>query len=154
MLEQICGEIHNYFIKEPNPGEYTISDGAISPLPALLDGQRFWIVGSALNDGVYTYHENGITNDDETESADLKDETFSGTICAMAVPREIVKLAKEITDWNDKYSAELNKPYRSESVIGVYSYEMKGGGGSYGSGVINWKTQFADRLKRWRRISL
>ena len=154
MLEQICGEIHNYFIQEPNHGEYTISDGAISPLPALLDGQRFWIVGSALNDGVYTYHENGITNDDETESADLKNETFSGTICAMAVPREVVKLAKEISDWNDKYSAELNKPYRSESVIGVYSYEMKGGGGSYGSGVINWKTQFADRLKRWRRISL
>lgn len=154
MLEQICGEIHNYFIQGPNPGEYTISDGAISPLPALLDGQRFWIVGSALNDGVYTYHENGITNDDETESADLKNETFSGTICAMAVPREVINLAKEIADWNDKYSAELNKPYRSESVIGVYSYEMKGGGGSYGSGVINWKTQFADRLKRWRRISL
>lgn len=154
MLEQICGEIHNYFIQEPNPGEYTISDGAISPLPALLDGQRFWIVGSALNDGVYTYHENGITNDDETESADLKNETFSGTICAMAVPREVLKLAKEITDWNDKYADELNKPYRSESVIGVYSYEMKGGGGSYGSGVIDWKTQFADRLKRWRKISL
>lgn len=155
MLEQICGEIHNYFIQEPNPGEYTISDGAISPLPALLDGQRFWIVGSALNDGVYTYHAAGITNDDETESADLKDETFSGTICAMAVPREVINLAKEITDWVGKYAEELNKPYQSETVIGVYSYEKqtasKVGGGS---SIIGWQDQFAKRLNRWRRLSL
>lgn len=155
MLQQICEEIHNYFIKEPNPGEYTIAGGTISPNPGFLEGQRIWIVGSALNDGVYTYHAAGITNDDETEGADLKDETFSGSICSMAVPREVVQLAKEITDWIGKYAEELDKPYASESVIGVYQYVKQTGskvGG--GSGIIGWQDQFANRLKRWRRISL
>lgn len=154
MLEQVLGAIHNFFIQSPNPGTYTVENGTVAPLPTLAEGQRFWIVGSALNDGVYTYHQAGITDDDETESADLKDETFSGSVCALAIPRDLIALSKEIADWNDRYSEELNKPYRSESVIGVYSYEMKGGGGSYGSGVIDWQTQFADRLKRWRRVSL
>ena len=154
MLQQICENIHNYFIQSPNPGTYTISSGTISPLPGLLEGQRIWIVGSALNDGVYTYHHAGITNDDETESANLADETFEGSVCALAIPRELIALSKEISDWNSQYAEELSKPYRSESVIGVYSYEMKGGGGSYGAGVINWESQFKDRLKRWRKVSV
>ena len=154
VLQQVLESIHNYFIQSPNPGKYTIEGGMISPLPSLLEGQRIWIVGSALNDGVYTYHQAGITNDDETEAADLKNETFNGSVCALAVPRELIALSKEISDWNDQYGEKLNSPYRSENVIGVYSYEMKGGGGSYGAGVITWQTQFADRLKRWRRISL
>lgn len=154
MLQQVCENINNYFVQEPNPGTYTISEGMISPVLPLLDGQRIWIVGSALNDGVYTYHERGITNDDETASADLKDETFSGCICAMAVPRAVIALSKEISDWVDKYGEELDSPYLSENVIGVYSYQKKGGGGTYNSGVLNWQKQFADRLKRWRKVSV
>ena len=155
MLQQLCETIHNFFVYSPNPGTYTISGGVISPLPDLLEGQRIWIVGSALNDGVYTYHAAGITNDDETEAADLKDETFSGSVCALAVPRAVIDLAKEIKDWQDKYGDTLNSPYQSEDVIGVYSYEKmtasKVGGGS---SIIGWQDQFANRLKRWRKVSL
>ena len=38
MLQQICENIHNYFVKEAHSGEYTIADGAIS-LPFLLEGE-------------------------------------------------------------------------------------------------------------------
>lgn len=155
MLEQVLGAIHNFFIQSPNPGTYTVENGTISPLPSLAEGQRFWIVGSALNDGVYTYHQAGITDDDETESADLKDETFSGSVCALAIPRDVIALSKEIADWIQKYGEEMDKPYQSETVIGVYSYEKqtasKVGGGS---SIITWQDQFASRLKRWRKVSL
>ena len=154
MLGQVCAQIHNYFIRKPNPGTYTISGGTISPLPPLVEGQRIWIVGSALNDGMYTYHAAGFTNDDETESADLKDETFSGTICALGIPKELIELSKEISDWMDKYGDALDNPFKKENVIGVYSYEKKGGGGNYDSGVHTWTMQFASQLKPWRRISL
>lgn len=154
VLQQVCEAIHNYFIQSPNPGKYTIEGGMISPLPSLLEGQRIWIVGSALNDGVYTYHANGITNDDETDSADLADETFNGSVCSLAVPRDLIALSKEISDWNDQYGKELNSPYVSENVIGVYSYTKQTGSKVTGSGIIDWQMQFASRLKRWRRISL
>lgn len=155
MLQQVCESIHNYFIQKPNPGTYTIASGTISPLPDLLDGQRIWIVGSALNDGVYTYHATGLKNDDDTGSADLADETFFGSVCALAVPRDVLTLSEEIADWLGKYGDVLNSPYQSEDVIGVYSYEKmtasKVGGGS---SIIGWQEQFAGRLNRWRKVSL
>ena len=59
MLQQVCEHIHNYHIMRQVPGTFEIAGGTIS-LPFLLEGQRFLIEGSALNDGVYTYHESGI----------------------------------------------------------------------------------------------
>ena len=67
----------------------------------------------------------------------------------------MIALAKEITDWLGKYGEELDKPYESETVIGVYGYKKqtasKVGGGS---SIIGWQDQFAKRRNRWRRISL
>ena len=156
MLESVMAEVHNFFIQDPNPGTYTISNGVISPAVPLLEGQRIWIVGSALNDGVYTYHQAGITDDDETAGAVLKDETFEGCICSLAVPKAFIDLSKEIADWNTANADALNSPYKSESIIGVYSYEKKGGGGNgaYDTGILNWQAQFSDRLKRWRKVSM
>ena len=73
MLQQICEEVHNFFISEPYVGSWSISGGMIS-LPFLMDGQRFWITSSVFNDGVYTYHSNGIKNDDDNAAAGLSDE--------------------------------------------------------------------------------
>ena len=50
MLQTICENICNYFIQKRLEGHYEIAGGTIS-LP-LLDGQRFLIQGSALNDGM------------------------------------------------------------------------------------------------------
>ena len=153
MLQQVLEHIHNMFIKAPNPGTYTIVDGTLS-LPFLIEGQRFWIVGSVLNDGVYTYHESGIKDDDDGSEVGLQDETFTGTICALAVPPAVIALSGEIKQWVDQYGSALSSPYQSENVIGVYSYQktrtsMTGGS----SPIFSWEDQFQKRLDRWRKVS-
>lgn len=153
MLQQICEHIHNYFIKERHESVHEIADGMIS-LP-LLEGQRFLIVGSVLNDGIYTYHDTGIKNDDDTEAAGLQDETFTGTICALAVPPAVIALSGEINTWVETYGETVNSPYQSESVIGVYSYTkaQTGGKTNGNSKPISWTDVFADRLNRWRKVA-
>lgn len=155
MLQQVCEFVLNYFVKDSHYGTYAVASGAVSPVPDLLDGQRFRIVGSALNDGVYTYHPTGINDDDDTNPADLSDETFTGSIQAMAVPKSFLALSAEIAAWQTEYGAAVSGPYQSENVIGVYSYTLKSGGnGGSGGGAVNWQSQFRDRLNRWRKVCL
>ena len=151
MLQQLCENIHNYFIKTAHGGEFEIADGMIS-LPFMLEGQRFWISGSCLNDGVYTYHEDGIKNDDDTEAVGLRDETFAGTICALAVPPAVIALSGEIKAWVDANSDVISSPYQSENVIGVYSYSRASGSGA--GGCVGWQDIFADQLKRWMKVAI
>ena len=150
MLQTVCENICNYFIQKRLEGTYTISDGMIS-LP-LLDGQRFLIQGSALNDGMYTYHETDIKDDDDTAVVGLLAESFTGTICALAVPPAVIALAGEIKSWVDTNGEALNSPYTSESVLGEYSY-TKASGGHGAGGTVGWMDVFSDRLKRWRKVS-
>lgn len=151
MLQQMMQHIHNMFIKAPNPGTYTIADGAIS-LPFLKEGQRFWIVGSDLNDGIYTWHATGIRNDDDDTEAGLQDETFTGTICALAVPPAVTALAGEIQAWVEENGGAVESPYTSENVIGVYSY-TKATGGTGAGGTISWQDVFKSRLDPYRKVS-
>lgn len=153
MLQQVMEHIHNMFIKSPNPGTYTIADGMIS-LPFLKEGQRFWLVGSDLNDGVYTYHQSKIMDDDDLNEVGLRDETFTGNVCALAVPPAVIALAGEIKQWVDKYGKSIESPYSSESVIGVYSYEKitgskVGGGNTF----VGWQDVYKTQLNRWRKVS-
>ena len=150
MLQQICEHIHNYFIKDRHEGIHEIADSMIS-LP-LLDGQRFLIIGSVLNDGVFTYHDTGIKNDDDTEAAGLHDETFTGTICGLAVPPAVISLSGEIKAWVVENGEAVSSPYQSENVIGVYSY-TKASGGSGAGGSVTWEDVYRDQLNRWRRLS-
>lgn len=154
MLQQILEYIHNYFIVAPNPGTYTISGDTVSPLPELLNGQRVWIVGSVLNDGVYTYRDGAFRNDDDTKAAGLQAETWTGTLCALAVPPAVIALAGEIKTWVAANADALNKPFASESFNG-YSYSMRTGGKSGGNGALTWRdSQAAAELERWRRPCL
>ena len=153
MLQQICEFIHNYFVKEVYVGEYEIANNVISPLSFLKEGQRFWVINSDLNDGVFTYHSAGIKNDDDTEAAGLHDETFTGTICSMAVPPAVVELSGEIKAWVDKYGDTVNSPYQSESVLGVYSYTKASGSGNEGESPSTWQGVFGSQLNRWRKVS-
>lgn len=154
MLQQVCEYIHNYFIKDCHDGNYEIADGMIS-LAFLKEGQRFLIQGSDLNDGMYTYHADGILNDDDTEAVGLHDETFAGTICALAVPPAVIALSGEIKAWVAQYGDAVNSPYSSESVIGVYSYQKAqvGGQTNGNSAPVSWETVFKDRLNRWRKVA-
>lgn len=151
MLTQVLDNIHNWFIHEPHVGTFEISGGVLSPADYLIDGQRFRIVGSVLNDGVYTYHETGIKDDDDKELVVLFDEVFAGTICALGVPRAVIEIADEIAEWMDKYGDVVTGPYTSES-FGGYSYSKAGNTASGGSGTASWQQVFNDRLKQWRKL--
>lgn len=152
-LTEICAECRNYFLpdyinleKSIHAGTYTISDGVVSDTLFLLQGQYFRIVGSVLNDGVYENTADGRVS--------LRDETFTGSIWAMAVPPAFIRLANDIGAWQEKNESIDSKnlsPFSSESISGVYSYS-KGGSNSNGGTAVTWQAQFGARLKRYKRV--
>lgn len=150
MLGEVCDFVHNYFVLHAYTGELTISGGTI-PVE-LLDGQRFRIRGSALNDGIYTYHADGIKDDDDDTASPLADETFVGSIEAMGVPHAFLRLVKEIGDWVTANSAALSSPYTSES-FGGYSYTKATGSGANAGGVLGWQDVFRTKLTAYRKIA-
>lgn len=156
MLEKCCLYCHNYFVRAAYPGSYTISSGTIDLSALLKEGQRFWLVGSDLNDGVYTWHAAGIKNDDDAQAVTLKDEEFAGTILAMAPPKEFFELAAEISAWQTAYGAQALSPYQSENVIGVYSYTKAqlSGDESTGTGAPTWQSVFKNRLLPYMKTGM
>lgn len=160
MLQTVCEYIHNYFIAKDGrmprcwANDYSIVDGVISPAVPLKEGQRFLIRGSDLNDGVYTYHEAGITNDDDTEAAGLQAEVFTGSIAAMAVPPAVIALVGEINDWVAKYGSIVSSPYSGETVNGIFSYTKTTKSDEAGGGGYSWQDIFKSRLDTWRKPCL
>ena len=161
MLQDVCEHIHNYFIakdarKIPRcySGDYSITSGVITPSVPLKEGQRFLIRGSDLNDGVYTWHAAGITNDDDDAVVGMSDEDFTGAVCALAVPPAVIALVSDIRDWVDKYGGIVINPYSSETVNGVYSYTKTVKSDDAGGGGYSWQDVFKDRLNQWRRPCL
>ena len=152
MLTEICDYVHNYFEYTIFHGEFEIADGMLNLDGLVADGQRFRIVGSALNDGIYTYHADGIKDDDNKEVVTLGTESFGGTIVAMAVPARIIALAEEITEWIAKNKDVLESPYTSES-FGGYSYTKATGSGSNAGGALGWQDVFKSRLNAYRKIA-
>ena len=137
MLEKMCAECRNYFVKDIHFGTFKIESGAIEPLDFLQEGQYFRIVDSVLNDGVYKY-----------PTTELKDESFYGAIWAMSVPPSFIALASNIEEWQKKDG----KPsaYTSES-FGGYSYTKATN--SKGQ-PATWKEVFASELNNYRRINV
>lgn len=153
MLERVCNHVHNFFTRAALPGTYTVTGGALA-LDCLKEGQRFHVVGSDLNDGVYTWHAGGIKNDDDDAEAGLQDETFTGCILPMAVPRAFLDLCEEIGAWVAAYGTAADSPFQSENVIGVYSYEKGSASGTAANGgnaSPTWESVFAARLNPYRR---
>lgn len=116
MLEQVLTELHNWFRVRDGAdgihhGTYTIEDGRIA-LPFLRNGQYFRIMGSVFNDGLRRYGP-----DMET----LTDETFEGTVWALAIPKNVVDAATDAEVWMEKNGAVAGNVYSSES-FGGYSY--------------------------------
>lgn len=158
MLTEICQELKNWFDRgQPkwfgafsidSEGNITFPTGSDNPTTSLQTDQYFRVIGSVFNDGVYKYGTDTLT-----------EETFNGSIWAMAIPAEVVSLSEEIDGWNQKYggidSAAMS-PYNSESFAG-YSYSKSGGGASSGlatgsAGSGTWQSVFASRLKLWRKV--
>lgn len=137
MLDNVLAYLRNYFPAWYQYGTFEVKDGSIT-VPELADGQYFRIVGSVFNDGVHQY-----------PADDLTDETFTGTVWGLAVPKDLLDIVKEVEEWQEKNGTAVSGPYQSES-FGGYSYSLKSGSG--GSGGFSWQSAFSPRLNRWRKI--
>lgn len=143
-LMSLCQELRNWFCKDEDKhsGTFEIVNGTIA-LPFLQKGQYFRIKGSVLNDGIYRRMHG------DTSYPCMIDETFTGEIWAMRVPREVIALSAKIDEWVEANTKALSSPYQSESWNG-YSYSLKSGGTN--GGTVTWQSQFANELNRWRKV--
>ena len=139
MLEQVLMNIRNWFPVKGgiHSGTFTIKDGGIT-LPFLADGQYFRIVGSVFNDGLHQY-----------PAVELTDETFTGSVWALAVPKAVIDLADEIGKWQEKNGEAASSPFSSES-FGGYSYS-KATDAETGD-AVTWQSAFKQQLSAWRKI--
>ena len=149
MLTELCEYLKNWFdTDQPKRfAKFTVESGKVAGIGDMLEvGQYYRIVGSTFNDGVYQYT--------EEPNGDLQDETFTGAIWAMRIPKRALKLANDIQEWMDKYGgidSQSMSPYQSES-FGGYSYSKSNGGASSDTGSGSWEDVFKSRLVRWRKI--
>lgn len=158
MLTELCGYLKNWFEVEQLYGDFVINAGTITfadgtALP-LQEGQHFRIIGSIFNDGVYEFLPIASEGSSQDPSEVLKNEAFNGSVWTLAIPREVLALADEISAWRSKYegadSAALS-PFTSES-FGGYSYSKSGGNSADGNNGNSWQSVFGNRLIRYRKI--
>lgn len=151
MLTEICAYLKNYFCFKGDRiiGDFSVVDGAVVPSFSISDGQYYRIVGSVFNDGVHKFGDAEDTLKDEGE--------FHGAVWLMRVPQDVIDLAQDIKNWQDKYGgidgANMS-PYSSES-FGGYSYTKASGSSTSSASstaVTTWKDVFASRLAPYRRI--
>lgn len=144
VLEEVLQHIHNFFDRgsERYSGRLSVSGGAIAPVQ-IPNGAWYRVQGSYLNDGLHQH-----------PAEDLADEEFEGTVTVLRIPRPLLRLVEEISDWQERYGEATSGPYSSES-FGGYSYTIKSDSSSqYGSGgLTGWRLAYRDRLNAWRRIS-
>lgn len=138
MLERVLRHLRNWFIAPGGVqrGTFTIADGTLE-LPFLIPGQHFRIKGSILNDGVYLY------------PAVLADETFSGEIWPLAIPKALLETVADIEAWQATNGKAADGPYTSES-FGGYSYTKATD--SKTGGAVTWESAFRGRLNIWRKV--
>lgn len=147
MLSQLCLYLNNWFndLQPKYIGAFTISGGQLNIADKIQTGQYYRIAGSVFNDGVYKRGEEA-----------LKDESFEGGVWLMAIPEDVLELAKDIEDWQEKNGAADSanmSPFQSESFAGVYSYNKASGGATESTGgVSTWQKTFADRLRLYKKV--
>ena len=146
MLTEICTELRNFFSSSSDIhiGNYTISEGRLSPPVRMENGQYFRIVGSVFNDGVHRSDE--ILTDEGP---------FEGAVWLMRIPQDFLQLVAEMEAWQDKYGTIESpnmSPYSSES-FGGYNYSKAQGFAGSGGGMLNTVvTVYGDRLRKYRKI--
>lgn len=135
MLENVLAYLHNYFVARILPEqEWTIADGTMD-IPDALSGQYVRIIGSVLNDGVYLYPLTSLT-----------DETFTGTVQLLAIPKAFFALVLDIQIWCEK-----NQPtvFTSES-FGGYTYSKAVNTSGVAAG---WQDVFKEQLAPYRKMA-
>lgn len=131
-IEDLCIETKNYFEREMIFGDFEVKDGTLL-VDDVMDGQYIRVIGSSLNDGLYLYPAEGLT-----------DETFKGAVWVCSIPRAFTNLLDRINAWAKKTESVLDSPYKSES-FGGYSYTKD-------DSSISWQSKFKKELNRWRKL--
>ena len=138
MLETVLGYLHNWFPVKgaARAGTFSIVSGTLN-LPGMMKGQYYKVEGSVFNDGLHKYG-------DENDA--LKDETFTGRVIPLVVPKAVVRLAEEIKAW---CASNPKSDKVSESFDG-YSYTR----GTDGSGGVSggWQAAFRKELNAWKKV--
>lgn len=138
MLETVLNHLHNWFpvTGAARAGTFIIVSGTIA-LSNVREGQHYKIEGSVFNDGLHKY---GDTSDK------LMDETFTGRIVPLAVPKAVIELAEKIEKWQESNPATDKA---SESFDG-YSYTR----GTDGNGGVSggWQTAFRKEMNAWKKV--
>ena len=139
MLETVLIHLKNWFVvpRGVHEGIYTIKNGSLE-LPFLQNGQYYRICGSVFNDGLHIY---GVD--------DLENETFAGTVWALAIPKAVVELSEKIDEWQSKNGDAVASPFSSES-FGGYSY-TKATDSTTGA-AATWETVFRSQLNPYRKM--
>lgn len=139
MLEMVLTHLKNWFVVPcgVHEGIFTIENNTL-PLPFMQQGQYYRIIGSVFNDGLHKYGEGELTN-----------ETFTGCVWALAVPKAVVDLSSKIEDWQNKNGEAVTSPFTSES-FGGYSY-TKATDSRTGS-QATWETVFRSQLNPYRKL--
>ena len=140
MLEAVLTHLKNWFVVPcgVHEGMYTIENSTLE-LPFLQNGQYYRICGSVFNDGLHKYGD---------ESDKLQNETFTGTVWALAIPNAVVELSAKIEEWQTKNGETVESPFTSES-FGGYSY-TKATDSATGA-VATWETVFHSQLNPYRK---
>lgn len=138
MLETVLNHLHNWFpvTGAARAGTFIIVSGKIK-LDHVLEGQYYKIEGSVFNNGLHKYGD----GDDV-----LTDETFTGRVIPLAIPKKVIKLAERIKTYCEK-NPETDKI--SES-FGGYSYSR--GTDGKGSAAGGWQTAFRGELNEWKKV--
>lgn len=141
MLENVLRYMNNRFECGTVHGDFTVEHGGIE-VAGLSNGQYFWVEGSVFNDGLHRY-----------PAGDMADETFSGRVVMLAVPKAVVSLADEIQAWNEANAGIIDGPFSSES-FGGYSYtrETMSANGD-GTPAAAWQVHFGTRMREWRKLA-
>lgn len=155
MLEEVLTYLHNWFrirdsVGGKHPGTYTVESGGIV-LPFLLPGQYFRIIGSVFSDGLYIYGDTIM--DEGRNEIELIDETFTGSIWALAIPRSVIQAAIEKAEIEAKIAGVTGSfaesGFTSES-FGGYSYSKDQAGQL--AALTAQRDEIMRRLNQWRKI--
>lgn len=150
VLEQVLSHIHNWFVYDELDVRCSIEGGSLPASVSIPEGAWYRIQGSLFNDGLHQH-----------PADDLTDETFDGKVTICAIPRVLLSVVDEITDYidatNESDAAVRGAKFQSES-FGGYTYSLKGdsradsaSGGV--SGLTGWQAAFRSDLNPFRKIS-
>lgn len=148
MLEKVLSHIHNWFVRESWTAKGCAIEGGELPASVsslMLDGQWYRIEGSYLNDGLH-----------QNPASDLEDETFDGTISLLAIPKPLLSIVDEISDWiedTEQADREARKAKFQSESFGGYSYSLKADSrsNSASGGLTGWQAAFRSDLNPWRK---